>query len=229
MPAAENDNDLRVQLGVSDDELVDAAATLDDAFADYPIDLNFTADSLRKMFAAEDVLPEACALARGRDGQVSGVGLAARRGDRGRIAAMGVRRDAHRGGVGLKVGRAVLDALAQAGAREVILEALTVNAPALALYEEQLGFARRRHLVGFTREPGGEPIAPQQWEEALAPGEEPDSWQLTLAIAKVREQADLVSVPAVVPEHHAVAQMLRAAGFAEAPIDQYELGRSLRR
>jgi ribosomal protein S18 acetylase RimI-like enzyme len=177
-----------IQLGVSDGELAEAAAALDDAFADYPLDLSFTADSLRAMFAAEDVLPEACALAGGRDGKVVGVGLAALRGERGRIAAMGVRRDAHRSGVGLTVGRAVLDALAGAGAREVILEALTVNAPALALYEGELGFTRRRRLVGFAREPGGEPIAPSRWEEALAPGMEPDSWQLPRVVAGAREQ-----------------------------------------
>jgi hypothetical protein len=77
-------------------ELAEVAATLDDAFADYPIDLDFTADSLRAMFAAEDVRPGACRLARGPDGRLLGAGLAALRGDRGRIAAMGVRREADR-------------------------------------------------------------------------------------------------------------------------------------
>jgi hypothetical protein len=48
---------------------------------------------------------------------------------------MGVRRGAGRTGLGLMLGKALLSALGGAGAREVILEALTVNAPALELYE----------------------------------------------------------------------------------------------
>ncbi len=220
--------DLQIQLGVADDELAEAAEVLEDAFAGYPVEISFTADSLRGSFAAEDVLPEACALARGRDGRLVGVGLAALRGERGRIAAMGVRREVYRGGIGLMVGRAVLAALAAAGAREVVLEALSVNAPALALYEGDLGFARRRRLVGFTRAPGGDPIPASSWEQALAAGGEPDSWQLRRAVSDAREQADLVSVPAVVPERHPVAQLLRDAGFEEAAIDQYELARPLR-
>lgn len=121
----------------------------------------------------------------------------------------------------------MLDALASVGAREVVLEALTVNVPALGLYQRHFGFELRRRLVGFERRPGGKPIDPAHWEQALAATREPASWQLDHVVRAAREQADLTSVPAVVPERHAVAAMLAEEGFALAEMDQYELGRSL--
>lgn len=71
------------------------------------------------------------------------------------------------------------------------------------------------------------PIAASDWDRALAAGGEPCSWQLRRVVTAASEQADLVTVPAVVPERHAVAELLEDAGFERAAIDQYELGRSL--
>jgi GNAT superfamily N-acetyltransferase len=218
---------MQMHLGMTEANLEEAAAALSDAFAEYPVPMGFTPESLSGMCSADDVVFEACALARSATGRLLGVGLAALRGDCGRLAAMGVVRDAQRGGVGHAVAEAVLDSLRSIGARRVVLEALTVNAPGLALYERRLGFARRRRLIGFTRPPGREPIDAARWEEALSRADEPDSWQLVRVVQAVRSQADPVSVPAVVPERHSVAALLRAAGFAEADIDQYELARAL--
>jgi ribosomal protein S18 acetylase RimI-like enzyme len=220
---------LDVRAGISDADLPAVAAVLSDAFAEYPVKLTFTPETLRTMFAAEDVVPDACRLALAADGRLVGAGLACLRDDRGRVSAMGVARGAHRTGVGRTIGEAVLASLKDAGAREVVLEALTVNAPALALYEGPLGFTRRRRLVGFVRSEGGRPISPAQWDQVLSvSGGEPDSWQLRQVIRAVREQDDVRSVPPVVPERHAIADLLRDAGFQHHEVAQYELGRSLR-
>ncbi len=218
---------MKVHVGLTEAALVEAASVLSDAFAEYPVDVSFTPASLRRMRRLDDVVFEACALARGPDGRLLGVGLAAVRNRCGRVAAMGVVREAHRQGVGQALGEALLDSLGRAGVRSVILEALTVNKPALALYEERLRFTRRRRLIGFTRPAGSKPIDQARWNAALSHPGEPDSWQLVPVVRAARSQVDLISVPAVIPERHPVAQLLREEGFSEADIDQYELERRL--
>ena len=218
---------MRVQVGLTEATLVEAASVLSDAFAEYPVEMSFTPESLRRMCIADDVVFEACALARGRDGRLLGIGLSALRNDCGRVAAMGVVRDAHRQGIGQSLGETLLASLSLAGARRVILEALTSNKAALALYQERLRFTCRRRLIGFARPVGNKPIEQSRWENALSHPSEPDSWQLARVVRAARSQVDLTSVPAVIPERHPVAQLLREEGFTEAPIDQYELERRL--
>jgi ribosomal protein S18 acetylase RimI-like enzyme len=75
------------------------------------------------------------------------VGLAnlGRRGERTWLGGVGVVPD-HRGsGVGESLTRMLLDQAREAGAREMVLEVIVENAPAIALYEK-LGFARTREL-----------------------------------------------------------------------------------
>jgi GNAT superfamily N-acetyltransferase len=218
---------MRVELGLTEATLVEAASVLSDAFAEYPVEISFTPQSLRSMCEADDVVFDACALARRRDGRLLGVGLGALRGRCGRVAAMGVARDAHRQGIGQALGEAVVSSLRSAGARSVVLEALTVNKPALTLYEQRLRFTRRRRLIGFSRPAGSKPIGQARWDDALSQRGEPDSWQLARVVSAARSQVDLTSVPAVIPERHPVARLLQDEGFSEAPIDQYELERRL--
>jgi ribosomal protein S18 acetylase RimI-like enzyme len=218
---------VEIREGVSEKDYSEVAAVLSDAFTDYPIKMTWSAETLRTMFEGEDVVAQACRVAVGEGGRVLGAGLAALRGERGRVAAMGVARQAHRSGIGRALGEALLAALRLAGAREVVLEALTTNAPALALYEGPLGFTRRRRLVGFTRAASARPITPGQWETALSGSPEPDSWQLSRVGSILRSQENPLSVPPVVPERHALASLLRESGFEEAKIAQHELGRSL--
>ena len=218
---------MRVELGLTEATLIEAASVLSDAFAEYPVEISFTPQSLRSMCDADDVVLDACALARGHDGRLLGVGLAALRDGCGRVAAMGVAREAHRRGIGQALGEAVVGSLRSAGARSVILEALTVNKPALALYEERLRFTRRRRLIGFTRPAGSKPIDQPRWDEALSQRGEPDSWQLARVVRAARSELDLTWVPAVIPERHPVARLLQDEGFSEALIDQYELERRL--
>jgi GNAT superfamily N-acetyltransferase len=75
------------------------------------------------------------------------VGLAnlGRRGERTWLGGIGVVPD-HRGsGVGESLTRRLLDHARKAGAREMVLEVIVENAPAIALYEK-LGFAKMREL-----------------------------------------------------------------------------------
>ena len=75
------------------------------------------------------------------------VGLATlgHRGERTWLGGVGVVPDQRRAGVGELLTRALLEAARKAGARELALEVIVENAPAIALYEK-LGFARTREL-----------------------------------------------------------------------------------
>jgi GNAT superfamily N-acetyltransferase len=75
------------------------------------------------------------------------VGLAnlGRRGERTWLGGVGVVRDRRGSGIGESLTRALLDQAREAGAREMVLEVIVENAPAIALYEK-LGFTRTREL-----------------------------------------------------------------------------------
>jgi ribosomal protein S18 acetylase RimI-like enzyme len=79
------------------------------------------------------------------DGVPAGICKLAIRGDRGWIAGIGISQ-AHRGrGIGEELMRGVLDGARRRGLREVWLEVLVQNEPAIRLYEK-LGFERARDL-----------------------------------------------------------------------------------
>ena len=85
------------------------------------------------------------------------VGLAnlGRRGERTWLGGVGVVPD-HRGsGVGESLTRMLLDQAREAGAREMVLEVIVENAPAIALYEK-LGFTRTRELEVLSLAPASE-------------------------------------------------------------------------
>ena len=75
------------------------------------------------------------------------VGLAnlGRREERTWLGGVGVVPDRRGSGVGESLTRMLLDQAREAGAREMVLEVIVENAPAIALYEK-LGFARTREL-----------------------------------------------------------------------------------
>ena len=86
------------------------------------------------------------------DGEPAGIAKLAIRGDRGWIAGIGVAVP-HRGkGVGEALMTAVLAEARARGLREVWLEVLVQNEPAIRLYEK-LGFERVRELEVWTLEP----------------------------------------------------------------------------
>lgn len=83
------------------------------------------------------------------DGDPAGICKLAIRGDRGWIAGIGIS-PSHRGkGVGEELVRGVLAEARERGLREVWLEVLVQNEPAIRLYEK-LGFARVRELEVWT-------------------------------------------------------------------------------
>jgi GNAT superfamily N-acetyltransferase len=75
------------------------------------------------------------------------VGLAnlGRRGERTWLGGVGVVPERRGSGVGESLTRLLLDQARDAGAREMVLEVIVENTPAIALYEK-LGFARTREL-----------------------------------------------------------------------------------
>jgi ribosomal protein S18 acetylase RimI-like enzyme len=68
-----------------------------------------------------------------------------RRGERTWLGGIGVMPERRGAGVGESLTRALLDQAREAGAREMVLEVIVENAPAIALYEK-LGFRRTREL-----------------------------------------------------------------------------------
>src|SRR4029078_1010251 len=67
------------------------------------------------------------------------------RGERTWLGGVGVVKTHRRSGIGEKLTRALLDGARKAGAREMVLEVITRNEPAIALYEK-LGFRTIREL-----------------------------------------------------------------------------------
>ena len=85
-------------------------------------------------------------------GEPAGIAKLAIRGDRGWIAGIGVAVPWRGQGVGEALMRGVLDEARARGLREVWLEVLVQNEPAIRLYEK-LGFEHERELEVWTLEP----------------------------------------------------------------------------
>lgn len=85
------------------------------------------------------------------EGEIAGLCLMARRGHQCRVAGMGVA-PAWRGrGVSGAIMQHLLDEARSRGERDVLLEVIEGNAPAVRLYEKS-GFVKTRRLVGYTAE-----------------------------------------------------------------------------
>jgi ribosomal protein S18 acetylase RimI-like enzyme len=125
----------------------DLADLLNQSFAGYFMDINFTPASTIQLVQRDGVDLNASQVVL-YDGQAIGCALIARRGWTGRLAAMGLASE-HRGqGIG---GWLLEQLLAQAQARReraMVLEVIEQNEPAVRLYE-RAGFQRIRRLVGY--------------------------------------------------------------------------------
>ena len=113
-------------------------------FTGYYLPITQTPEGLAGMIEENDIQLGA-SLALLADGEPAGIGLVAVREERGWIGGMGIGPRWRRKGLGRQLLSRLLDNLRNAGARAVQLEALSVNAPALALYTE-LGFRDVREL-----------------------------------------------------------------------------------
>ena len=106
----------------------------------------FTMDESRLAFMVEAFdLDLECSVVASDGHRLIGLANLGRRRERAWIGGLGVI-PAHRGaGLGELLTRSVLDSARRAGAREIALEVIVENMPAISLYEK-LGFARRREL-----------------------------------------------------------------------------------
>src|SRR3954453_5807421 len=185
---------------------------VDETQLEYMVDV-FDLDLSRSLVAVERQRP---------------VGLAnlGRRGERTWLGGIGVVPD-HRGsGVGESLTRRLLDEAREAGAREIVLEVIVENAPAIALYEK-LGFARTRELevLSLAAAGGNSQARETELEEGLrvvvATRSAPEPWQR--ADATVANLARRGSTPraiivdgaaAVFTEDGHRVSLLQAAGDA---------------
>ena len=117
-------------------------------YADYYTPFSVDEEAFRFMSAIWDDDLDASRVAL-VDGEPAGICKLAIRGDRGWIAGIGISLP-HRGrGVGEELMRGVIDVARDRGLRELWLEVLVQNQPAIRLYEK-LGFERVRELEVWT-------------------------------------------------------------------------------
>lgn len=134
----------------SNDTLPDLANLLNRGFAEYVIPVHFTVDMLYNLLRKDDIdLAESRILL--ANGQACGVALIARRPARhtSRLAAMGIAKETRGRKAGAWLLRSLIDDARQRGEREMVLEVIEQNEPAVRLYRSH-GFETVRRLVGFT-------------------------------------------------------------------------------
>jgi ribosomal protein S18 acetylase RimI-like enzyme len=209
---------LSVERGLLADDVT--IAVLDRGYSDYVVPIRF-AGRWSAMIAAGEVIPALSATA-SIHGEPVGVALGTRRGNVARLAAVAVVPEHRRSGAGRALCKRVIELARADGAQEIILEVITTNAPAVALYES-LGFAPRRRLIGFERAAGAPALDADAFRAALDRGGEPPSWQLELVVERATAATDVTDIPAVVPVAHPLARLLRQAGFSESKLAQSEL------
>jgi ribosomal protein S18 acetylase RimI-like enzyme len=183
----------------------------------------FDLDLSRSLVAYEDDAPVGLA----------NLGL---RGDRTWLGGVGVVPSHRRRGIGEQLTRALLDNGRAAGAREMVLEVIVENAPAIALYEK-LGFETTRRLEVLTLEaadgpPGDDVDLGEARARITSARTEPEPWQredATVdnldgvaaisaggAVALWRKEGDRLNLLQAADANAALAVALRARGPAYA-------------
>jgi ribosomal protein S18 acetylase RimI-like enzyme len=128
----------------TDFSLADLASVFTASYEGYLIPFALDESQLGYMVDVFDLDLSRSLVAVGRDGPV-GLANLGRRGETTWLGGVGVI-PAHRGsGVGESLTRLLLDQAREAGAREMVLEVIVENAPAIALYEK-VGFKRTREV-----------------------------------------------------------------------------------
>lgn len=129
-------------------ELVDV---LNRGFEEYFIPIHFTIDMFSNMVRKDGIdLVESRVLT--ADDQLCGVALISPRPalHTSRVAAMGIAREARGKGAGSWLMKKLIDNARERGDREMVLEVIEQNEPAVKLYRKY-GFESMRRLVGYTR------------------------------------------------------------------------------
>jgi len=124
-----------------------AAEVLTRAFADYLVKIPFTEAMLRQMEPVDSVDLAASPVLL-LDGEPVGAALIARRKAVSRLAGMALVPAARRRGLGRALMERLIVEARTRGDQRMVLEVIEQNTAAVRLYEE-VGFARKRRLVGF--------------------------------------------------------------------------------
>jgi ribosomal protein S18 acetylase RimI-like enzyme len=124
-----------------------AAAAIGAGYEGYVVPIRMTAEQLGQRVAAEAIDLTRSTLWEAA-GEPRAILLHARRHGRARIAAIGVSKSARGAGLGRTAMRHAIGVARADGDRELVLEVVTVNAPALNLYQS-LGFRVVRTLLGY--------------------------------------------------------------------------------
>ncbi|MCU0507818.1 MAG: GNAT family N-acetyltransferase [Anaerolineae bacterium] len=142
------------------------AALMNLAYADYNIPLHVDADALARMDYLYDVDPDASVVAE-RDGALIGQALLSRRGERAWVSAVGTVPAARRQGVARAMMLALIANARDLGLRDVVLEVISENTRAHALYLD-LGFRDVRELLTWRLAADADPlpIPPELLSEA---------------------------------------------------------------
>lgn len=117
------------------------------AFEGYLVPVQMTAHRMARLLLADGVDLTLSTIAVD-DGRPQGLGLITRRGWACRLAGMGVFKGARGRGVGKRLLAHLIEAASARGDREIVLEVIEQNAPAVALYRGA-GFETIRRLVGY--------------------------------------------------------------------------------
>ncbi len=148
---------------VADFGLDRAAEVLTRGFSDYFVKIPFTSSGLLQA-ARVDGIDLASSLVVSRDGAPVGAALVSRRGWTSRLAGMALVPEARRGGVGRALVTRLLEDARGRGEREMVLEVIEQNEPAVKLYEA-CGFSKVRRLLGFVAAPSSDLMIEPRLEE----------------------------------------------------------------
>lgn len=129
--------------------LVDLVKFLNQGFENYLVPIQFNTDAFLTMLRKDgtDLTASRVLLV---DDQPCGLALIAHRGWTSRLAAMGISREARGQGAGSWFMERLINEARQRGEREMVLEVIEQNEPAVKLYQKW-GFQTRRRLIGFSR------------------------------------------------------------------------------
>ena len=133
----------------SDTSLFDLAEILNRGFEGYFVPITFNLNSFLNLLRG-DGIDLTCSRLLLAEGEPIGIALLARRGWTSRLAAMGIASEMRGKGAGTWFMKQLIQEACDRGEREMVLEVIEQNAPAVHLYEK-CGFEIVRRLVGFLR------------------------------------------------------------------------------
>jgi ribosomal protein S18 acetylase RimI-like enzyme len=136
-------------LPASNYPLPDLVNLLNQGFEDYYVPIQFNTATFLNMLR-KDGLDLTASRVLITDDQPRGIALIARRGWTSRLAAMGIARQTRGRGAGSWFMDELIEEACQRGEREMVLEVIEQNEPAVELYRKY-GFQAVRRLIGYIR------------------------------------------------------------------------------